>query len=1164
MLSQSLSARSLALSVAVISFFACNSNRSDSSPTGSSTAGVLAAGFSPPGGTIGTMVVVSGSGFSTDPFQNTVRFGGKTGVAATVEVATTTTLVTRVPVGAKTGKIFVASPAGESITIDDFVLSPLVSGFNPNAATVGSIVEIRGSGFAEIPTDNAVTLGSLALPILDGDTSRLLVSMPPGAVTGTVIVSTPGGSVSKGPLIVLPSITGASAAFGLPGDVITIAGFNFRSVLTDNQVAFNGAAASVSAADYSSLTVTVPAGFSTGSITVTTPDGTAVGPVFIFPQTPVIANFTPGTGVTGTSVHIDGSEFLPGVMGVKFHGVASLVVTNQTTTSLDAIVPPGATTGSIEVSHPYGSSSSSNPFTILVSPTVTGIDPVLGSPGTVVRVTGTNFDTTPSGNTVSFGPGAVATIANVSATGLDAVVPANAVTGPVTLTTAAGSAQSPTSFRVVYQRFFLAANQTDNTISVMQQEPSSGELLHKSYIFTGAGTQPRSIAASPSAAFVYASFPGTNEIGVFALSAAGLLTPVQTLAAGTAVGGLAVHPSGNFLFVANPSANTVTSYAIAANGTLGAASSISSGPSPVSVAVHPSGSFVYVPCAFNGPLGNSVSVYAVASNGSLSLVERKGAGKVPSDFQIHPNGLFAYSVASADSAVRAFSIAFDGRLTLVNTVGTGPLGATPSSFTIDPAGRYGFVVNQSTNDTISYAIDPVTGALTILGFLAPTGGQGPSMVAADFGGRVFIANRASNDLSMFTVASATGIMTFQRTLRMRQAPSALLRIDAPAPVTGTARFAYVTNGFNGPQGNSVSAFQIAANGALTPLGSPSSAGIGPNGVAVDPTGQLLFASNQASPPGAPFLSQYKTDPGVPGSLLANGSVNVGDAGVALGNAKAVATEPSGRFVYAGNIGSIAGDGKVSGFLVDFASGNFGDLSAMPGSPFDIVLSNTGANNTPGVLWLNANPAGNLLYVLSNSPQKRMHVYAIDPANGELLEVGQTNLSNPATAGAALLFAVHPNGRFVAVIDLNSTTNRVVMFNTLADGTLAGSPTNAATGTGPSGLAFHPSGSFLYVSVQNSDSLATFSVNPSTGALTKLDADPVAAGVQDTSTGDAPLGVAVDPTGSFLYVTNSGAVAPDPNSISMYSIGTNGLPTLVGILALGTKTPNAIATVATYQ
>src|ERR1700687_2300301 len=103
--------------------------------------------------------------------------------------------------------------------------------------------------------------------------------------------------------------------------------------------------------------------------------------------------------------------------------------------------------------------------------------------------------------------------------------------------------------------------------------------------------------------------------------------------------------------------------------------------------------------------------------------------------------------------------------------------------------------------------------------------------------------------------------------------------------------------------------------------------------------------------------------------------------------------------------------------------------------------------------------------------------------------------------------------------------------------LAGCSTNsrsATTGT-----------SYLYVTAQANTTISAYTVTQSTGALTS-NGNAVA-------TGSVPSAIAVTPSGSALFVANSGA-----NSISSYSINSDASLTAVsGTTATGT-TPTALA------
>ena|SRR5579864_875946 len=73
--------------------------------------------------------------------------------------------------------------------------------------------------------------------------------------------------------------------------------------------------------------------------------------------------------------------------------------------------------------------------------------PTNGAAGTAVTLYGTGFSSTASQNTVSFN-GTAATVQSATATQLVVIVPTGAITGPISVTTSAGTATSSTSFTV--------------------------------------------------------------------------------------------------------------------------------------------------------------------------------------------------------------------------------------------------------------------------------------------------------------------------------------------------------------------------------------------------------------------------------------------------------------------------------------------------------------------------------------------------------------------------------------------------------------------------------------------------------------------------------------------------------------------------------------------
>ena len=116
---------------------------------------------------------------------------------------------------------------------------------------------------------------------------------------------------------------------------------------------------------------------------------------------------------------------------------------------LTANIPSGATTGPISVIVGATTVSSFASFTVGASPapTISNFSPTVGTAGTAVTITGTNYDTTPTKNKVTFSP-AYAVVTTASATSLTATVPVGAQSGKIGVTTVNGNVLSTNEFFV--------------------------------------------------------------------------------------------------------------------------------------------------------------------------------------------------------------------------------------------------------------------------------------------------------------------------------------------------------------------------------------------------------------------------------------------------------------------------------------------------------------------------------------------------------------------------------------------------------------------------------------------------------------------------------------------------------------------------------------------
>jgi hypothetical protein len=269
----------------------------------------------------------------------------------------------------------------------------------------------------------------------------LTVSASPGLIAASH------GSASEA-----PTITGFAPASGPAGTMVTISGTNFvigPGLGRAPEVAFNGVPPTWGAFAETSIVVPVPAGASSGPITVTTTAGTATSSsdFAVTPAVPpIISGFAPASGRVNAMVTISGS-YLGAVTGVAFNGIsARWAAVALSETEIIAWVPGGATTGPITVTSPGGTGQSS-PFIVEPTPTPTIADfqPRVGPIGSWVTITGTDL----AGVTdIAFNGTSASSRGNGAGSIVAAVVPAGATTGPITVTTAGGTATSDGFFTV--------------------------------------------------------------------------------------------------------------------------------------------------------------------------------------------------------------------------------------------------------------------------------------------------------------------------------------------------------------------------------------------------------------------------------------------------------------------------------------------------------------------------------------------------------------------------------------------------------------------------------------------------------------------------------------------------------------------------------------------
>ena len=245
-----------------------------------------------------------------------------------------------------------------------------------------------------------------------------------------------------------PTVVSFTPISGVENTMVVITGTNFGST---SAVKFNGTTATFTVNSTTQITAFSPAGASTGPISVTTPSGTATSStnftVVPGPPAPSVTGFSPAYGLPGTSVVVTGTNFT-GATVVKFGGVSAPIFNVDSGTQITATLPASAVSGTVSVTTPSGTATSSATFTVLTgdgTPAVTSFSPIAGAIGTTVTITGTNFVNVTS---VAFGGVAAVSPAVNSPTSITVSVPAGAVSGKIVVTTGLGSGTSADDFTV--------------------------------------------------------------------------------------------------------------------------------------------------------------------------------------------------------------------------------------------------------------------------------------------------------------------------------------------------------------------------------------------------------------------------------------------------------------------------------------------------------------------------------------------------------------------------------------------------------------------------------------------------------------------------------------------------------------------------------------------
>lgn len=238
--------------------------------------------ISPTSAVAGALITITGTALGGTAV---VTFGGSK--TATPVTATATSVTVNIPAGTTSGPISVTTPGGTATSVTSLTIipSPTITSLSPASGLIGSTTVISGTNLSGA---TALKIGTSSIPTFTVNSStQITATIPTGAKSGAISVTTPGGTATSGTftVIVTPTITKVSptsvtqstALAG--GTTITLTVTNVTGSTSVTLTPTTGAATTLSLATVTSTgaTFVLPKtqALSTYSIQITNPAGTS-------------------------------------------------------------------------------------------------------------------------------------------------------------------------------------------------------------------------------------------------------------------------------------------------------------------------------------------------------------------------------------------------------------------------------------------------------------------------------------------------------------------------------------------------------------------------------------------------------------------------------------------------------------------------------------------------------------------------------------------------------------------------------------------------------------------------------------------------------------------------------------------------------------------------
>ncbi len=467
---------------------------------------------------------------------------------------------------------------------------------------------------------------------------------------------------------------------GYVGTVVTITGTKFTNA---SAVSFGGKPAkSFTVLSATSISAVVDSG-ATGNVEVITPLGRSVAGTFYYGLAPVLTSFSPAAVGTNGQVTLKGSNF-SWVTTVKFGGQPATIL-SRTDTTIVAVLTANGASGSVMIVGDVDSSALPG-FTFVPAPQISTFTPQSGTTGTVVTITGANFEWATS---VYFGAIPAQSFTIISPTQIQATVGAGE----------SGDVGVGNLWNGGYKSGFLFFNPP----VISSFSPAGGG---PGVTITITGTNLNGATAVKIGGVAASSFTVISPTSINAVVGNGAASGVVEV---TTPGGTATL--AGFTLIPNPVISSFTPVTAAAGTTVTLTGSNFTGATVVQFGGVPAASFV---------VNSATSITAVVGTGAsgpVSVTTPGGTGTLAGFSFIPKPVISAFTPATAASGTT---------VTLTGTAFTGATavrfgGVNATSFTVNSATSITAVVGTGASGTVIVTTPGGSDTLNGFTFIPPPG-----------------------------------------------------------------------------------------------------------------------------------------------------------------------------------------------------------------------------------------------------------------------------------------------------------------------------------------------------------------------------------------------------------------------------------------------------------